>query len=212
MYSALGGQVGDRFTSIYYNVMFALNAKSMMRQGRHCRERAKAISKLTYGGPAWLILTAVGFSCPSLGSWLTSRCRRLVHPQTANGVLLCIFPLLGSLSQGASLILSEHTAFSVWDKCEADVQNTCLQSLIMKRYNFVRTDSNQAARFCAIVSTVSTILLQSSQQDGIRCCHQYKPSACLQPQTQADTLVSNRSKREENPLTLTNPGQTEPTN
>lgn len=51
----------DLLNSIYYNVMFGLNGKSMMRQARHRWDHTKAISKLTYGGPMWLILTAVGF-------------------------------------------------------------------------------------------------------------------------------------------------------
>lgn len=62
----------DLLNSIYYNVMLGLNGKSMTRQARHCWDHTKAISKLTYGGPMWLILTAVGFSYRSLRAhWLS---------------------------------------------------------------------------------------------------------------------------------------------
>lgn len=41
----------DLLNSIYYNVMFGLNGKSMARQARQRCDHTKAISKLTYGGP-----------------------------------------------------------------------------------------------------------------------------------------------------------------
>ncbi len=81
----------DLLNSIYYNVMFGLNGKSMKRQARRCWDHTKAISKLTYGGPMWLILTAVRFLIPFTASSLTLRHRLAVYLQTAKWVLVSFF-------------------------------------------------------------------------------------------------------------------------
>lgn len=83
----------DLLNSIYYNVMFGLNGKSIVRQARHRRDHTKAISKLTYGGSYVIDSDCCWIFIPLTASSLTLTHRLVVYLQTAKWALVSFFPL-----------------------------------------------------------------------------------------------------------------------
>lgn len=128
--------MGGLPSSIYYNVMVALNGKSMMRQGRHCWVPSKGNFQIDVRGTCvidsdccWILISftgkLIGFSTSSRGS--SANCRRSSassHPTPAPAPTPT--PLGGSLSLRLSLSLPEHTADTQDSRREMNVRRDAL--------------------------------------------------------------------------------------